>query len=92
MSKEQHDAYDVLIAEEGRRKFEAMAIGEIQELPVGCVKPTQPNDRKPARSKGPIEVDTNGFVINGNHRWWQKRTAGPRTKIFMKKVPNAYSL
>lgn len=92
MTKAEHDEHTNGILEEGRQNFSQMRVGDTSVLPVGIFRPSQPDDRRRSHKNSPIEVDEDGLVIHGNHRWWTKWLQGRRTKIFVTKVQSPYNL
>lgn len=87
VSRERSDALltldvsaDALMRQKVLDKLQGLKIGGEMRVPVSCLHPTQPDDGKPPRSDGPIEVcvdNGNIVVIHGNHRTYKyKRGQG----------------
>ena len=86
--------------ESSRRKdyytvFAQLPIGQVIGIPFSCLTPTQPDDKVPSLTKGPIEAcyyDSGQIlIIHGHHRYYslQRRCHGNQ-KLQVRKITNPY--
>jgi hypothetical protein len=81
-----------------RRIFEDLKLGEVMEVDISLLRPSQPNDYRTPLSKGPIAGCCEGekiLVVDGNHRYWEvadNTRDGESKLVSVKKVDSPYKI
>jgi len=79
-------------------KFKSLKIGEVIDIDVSLLQPSQPNDYRTPLSKGPIDVCYEGgriLIVDGNHRYWEavdNTCDGDDRLISVRKVDSPYEI